>query len=99
MSDVTTNPPDVFPLTDEEGNLYPPIRQAATLAKYSRSPESARVLVQQTPELKAEAFQKRVIVTWGHSSVAELATIPVCFEGVSIVASKVLEAWPRPGCS
>jgi thymidylate synthase ThyX len=95
---VTTRP-DVFPLTDEEGRLYPPVRQAATLAKYSRSPESARVLVQQTPELKAEKFQQKVIVNWGHDSVAELATIPVCFEGVSIVASKVLESLPRPGCS
>ena len=90
---------DVFPLLDEDGKLYSPIRQAATLAKYSRSPESARVLVEKTPELKAEKFQERVIVNWGHDSVAELATIPVCFEGVSIVASKVLEAWPRPGCS
>ena len=90
---------DIFPLVDENGNLYPPIRQAATLAKYSRSPESARTLIEQTPELAAKKFQERVIVNWGHNSVAELATIPVCFEGVSIVASKVLEAWPRPGCS
>jgi hypothetical protein len=68
---------DIFPLVDENGQLYSPVRQAAVLAKYSRSPESARVLIHQTPELAAEKFQERVIVTWGHSSVAELATIPV----------------------
>lgn len=90
---------DIFPLVDENGQLYHPVRQAAALAKYSRSPESARVLIHQTPELAAEKFQERVIVNWGHDSVAELATLPVCFEGVSIVASKVLEAMARPGCS
>lgn len=90
---------DIFPLLDEEGRMYPPVRQAAVGAKYSRSPESARVIVQQTPELKAEKFQKQVIVNWGHNSIGELATIPVCFEGVSVIASKQLEALPRPGCS
>lgn len=89
----------VFPLTDSSGQLYSPTRQAATLAKYSRSHESARALIEKTPELNATAFQQKVLVDYGHSSVAELATIPVCFEGVSIIASKMLEAWPRPGCS
>ena len=36
---------------------------------------------------------------WSGNSVSELCTIPVAFEGVSIVASKILESWDRPGVS
>lgn len=89
----------VFPLLDSDQNLFPPTQQAAILAKYSRSPDTVETLIAGTPEFKSDAFQERVVVNYGHSSVAELATIPVCFEGVSIVASKVLESLPRPGCS
>lgn len=89
----------IFPLLDENGRLFPPIQQASALAQYSRSPKSATQLIQETSESKAESFQKKWIVDFGHSSVAELATIPCCFEGVSIVASKVLESMPRPGCA
>jgi thymidylate synthase ThyX len=88
---------DIFTLTDDEGQLFPPVRQAATFAKYSRSPNSARELAQQTTELAAEKFQQKWIVDFGHNAIAELATIPVAFEGVSIVASKAIEAWERPG--
>lgn len=90
---------DIFTLTDENGNLLHPIRQAATFAKYSRSPESARELVKKTDELSGEKFQEKWIVKFGHNSIAELATLPIAFEDVSIVASKEVEAWQRPGVS
>lgn len=90
---------DIFPLLNDEGAPLSPIRQASVFAKYSRSPESARTLAQKTDETNAEAFQQKVIVDFGHNSVAELATIPVAFEGVSIIASKAIEAWQRPGVS
>ena len=90
---------DIFVLTDEDGNLLHPVRQAATFAKYSRSPESARELVKRTDELSGAKFQEKWIVGFGHNSIAELAALPVAFEGVSIVASKTIEAWQRPGVS
>jgi thymidylate synthase ThyX len=88
---------DIFTLTTENGQLFHPVRQAATFAKYSRSPESARELVMTTDELSGAKFQQKWIVKFGHNAIAELATIPVAFEGVSIVASKAIEAWQRPG--
>ena len=90
---------DIFVLTDNNGNLLPPLQQASVLAKYSRSPDSARTLLEQIDESKAESFQEKWIVGFGHSSIAELCSIPVCFEGVSIIASKVIERLQRPGVS
>lgn len=88
---------DIFTLTDEDGRLFSPVRQASIFAKYSRSPESARALIQKTDETSAEKFQQKWIVNFGHNSIAELATIPVAFEDVSIIASKCIEKWQRPG--
>jgi thymidylate synthase ThyX len=88
---------DIFTLTDEDGRLFSPVRQASIFAKYSRSPESARALIKKTDETAAEKFQQKWIVDFGHNSIAELATIPVAFEGVSIIASKCIEKWQRPG--
>jgi thymidylate synthase ThyX len=96
MSDKKT---EVFCLTDAEGRLLPPAVQATILAKYSRSPLSARVLIDQLTPEEADKFQKKYVIEFNHSSVAELAVIPLCFEGVSIVASKFLESFQRPGYS
>jgi len=90
---------DVFCITDQEGRLLPPAVQATVLAKYSRSPLSARDLVKDLTETAAENFQEKWVVGYGHNSVAELANVPFCFEGVSILASKFVEAWQRPGYS
>lgn len=88
---------DIFTLTNEQGQLFSPVRQASIFAKYSRSPESARELVKKTDETAADKFQQKWIVDFGHSAIAELATLPVAFEGVSIIASKAIEKWQRPG--
>lgn len=90
---------EIFCLTDEHGRLLPPAIQATVLAKYSRSPLSAKELLKEVNQAKAEKFQEKYFVKWGHNSVAELATIPVCFEGISIIASKFIESWQRPGYS
>lgn len=90
---------DVFCMTDQEGRLLPPAVQATVLAKYSRSPLSARELVRDLTEAQADKFQEKWVVGFGHNSVAELAVIPVCFEGVSIIASKFIEGWQRAGYS
>jgi thymidylate synthase ThyX len=88
---------DIFTLTNEDGQLFSPTRQASIFAKYSRSPESARELVKKTDETAADKFQQKWIVDFGHNAIAELATLPVAFEGVSIIASKAIEKWQRPG--
>lgn len=90
---------EVFCLTDENGRILPPAVQATVLARYSRSPLSAKELLKEVNEARANDFQERVFINWGHNSVAELATIPICFEGISIVASKFIESWQRPGYS
>jgi thymidylate synthase ThyX len=40
---------------------------------------------------KAKSFLDKWVVGWGHSSVAEGAIIGICLEGVSILATKVIE--------
>ncbi|KKK56225.1 hypothetical protein LCGC14_3066670, partial [marine sediment metagenome] len=90
---------DIFCLTDQDGRLFNPAVQATVLAKYSRSPDSARRIVSELNEEDADRFQEKWVVQFGHNSVAELAVIPVCFEGISIVASKFIESWQRPGYS
>jgi len=60
---------------------------------------SARDIVKNLTEEEADKFQGKYVIEYNHSSVAELAAIPVCFEGVSIVASKFLESFQRMGYS
>ncbi len=90
---------DVFCLTDSEGRLLNPAVQATVLAKYSRSPLSAREILASLTAEEADKFQGKWVIDYNHSSVAELAAIPICFEGVSIVASKFLESFQRAGYS
>ena len=90
---------DIFCLTGPDGKLLPPAVQATVLAKYSRSPLSAREIVSGLSSEDADKFQEKWVVGFGHSSVAELASVPICFENVSIIASKFLESFQRPGYS
>lgn len=90
---------DVFCLVDSQGKPLAPAVQATVLAKYSRSPESARTIVASLSAEEADKFQDKWVVSYGHNSVAELAALPVCLEGISIVASKFIESWQRPGYS
>jgi len=92
-------PADVFVLTQNDGALFPPSVQATVLAKYSRSPLSAREIVKSLTAEEAEKFHDKYTISYGHSSVAELAVIPLCFENVSMVATKFIEQFQRPGYS
>jgi len=90
---------DVFCLTNSEGNLLPPAVQATVLAKYSRSPQSAREILAKLTAEDADKFQEKWVGQYGHNSVAELSNVPICFEGISIMASKLIESWQRGGYS
>lgn len=94
-----TTKADVFCLVGPDGRPLPPAVQATVLAKYSRSPLRARELLAELTEEEADKFQDKWVVGYGHNSVAELAGVPVCMEGISIVASKVVESLPRGGYS
>jgi thymidylate synthase ThyX len=90
---------DVFCLLDEDGRILPPAVQATVLAKYSRSPLSARDLLHNLKDDEADKFQEKWVVEYGHNSVNELAVIPICMENISIIASKFVESFPRGGYS
>lgn len=90
---------DVFCLTDADGRFLPPATQGTVLAKYSRSPLSARDVLSTLTKEEASKFQDKWLVTYSHSSVGELSYLPVCYEGVSIVASKFIEGYQRMGYS
>lgn len=92
-------PAEVFCLVGKNGELLSPASQATILAKYSRSPLSAKTLIDQITEDEADKFQEKWVVNFGHNSVAELASLPICFEGISIIASKYIESWQRGGYS
>ncbi len=95
MDPPTETKSEVFCLTNKDGSILSPSVQATVLAKYSRSPLSAKEIVSNLTEEEADKFQDKWFVTYGHSSVAELASIPICFENVSIIASKFIESYQR----
>lgn len=86
---------DVFCLTDSNGSLLDPSIQATVLAKYSRSPFSAKEILRDMTSDEADKFNDKWVIGYGHSSVAELAVVPICMEGISIIASKVVETVQR----
>jgi len=90
---------DIYVLKSKDGNLLPPSIQATTLAKYSRSSLSAKDIINTLTNEEANKFHSKWTISYGHSSVAELAVIPICFEGISIIASKFIEKYQRAGYS
>ena len=90
---------EIYCLKNGNGEFLRPSLQATVLAKYSRSPESAKTVVSKLTDEEADKFHSKWTISYGHSSVAELATLPICFEGVSMVASKFIEKYQRAGYS
>lgn len=90
---------EIFCLTNGEGGLLSPALQATVLAKYSRSALSAKDILSSLTEEEADKFQDKWVIQFGHSSVAELSSVPICFEGISMVASKIVESFPRAAYS
>lgn len=87
--------PSIFCLTGQDGKLLEPAVQATVLAKYSRSPLSAKEILSSMTLDEADKFNDKWVIGYGHSSVAELASVPICIEGLSIIASKVIETVQR----
>jgi len=68
---------------------------ATIMAKCARSPEPFDEIAKTVTTEGAAQFHEKYVVNYGHASVAEIAVPNFCFEGVSILASKILESMPR----
>ncbi len=64
---------------------------AVAFAKCSRSPESFADIAAELTDQKSADFHEKWVVGYGHSSVAEHATLHLAIENVSILATKVIE--------
>jgi len=64
---------------------------AVAFAKCSRSPESFKTIADELTDEKSADFHEKWVVGYGHSSVAEHATLHLAIENVSILATKVIE--------
>lgn len=64
---------------------------AVAFAKCSRSPESFREIAEELNERKSSEFHEKWVIGYGHSSVAEHASLHIAVENISILASKILE--------
>jgi len=64
---------------------------AVAFAKCSRSAESFKDIAYELTDEKSADFHEKWVVGYGHSSVAEHATLHLAIENVSILATKVLE--------
>ncbi len=64
---------------------------AVAFAKCSRSPDSFRKIAQELTDEKSADFHEKWVVGYGHSSVAEHATLHFAMENVSILATKIIE--------
>jgi thymidylate synthase ThyX len=72
-------------------NGIPPEVIAVAFAKCSRSPEPFDQIARELNDDKTRQFHEKWIVGYGHSSVAEHAVLSIAIEGVSILATKVIE--------
>src|ERR1035437_374987 len=68
-----------------------PEEVAVAMAKTSRSPLSFRENAGEISAEKAAKFHDKYVMAYNHASVAELATVDVCLEGISMLAAKALE--------
>lgn len=64
---------------------------AVAFAKCSRSPDSFKKIACELTDEKSADFHEKWVVGYGHSSVAEHATLHLAIENVSILATKVIE--------
>ncbi|KKR48635.1 MAG: Thymidylate synthase complementing protein ThyX family protein [Candidatus Magasanikbacteria bacterium GW2011_GWC2_40_17] len=64
---------------------------AVAFAKCSRSPESFADIAAELTDAKSADFHEKWVVGYGHSSVAEHATLHMAIENVSILATKAIE--------
>ena len=65
---------------------------AVTFAKTSRSPLSFKEIAEELSDEKSSEFHEKWVVGYGHSSVAEHATLHIAVENISRLAVETLES-------
>jgi thymidylate synthase ThyX len=72
----------------------PPEKCAYALARYSRSPDSIRESLAWVREHDSRRFLEHFYFQYGHSSIADLGHLALCFEGISELAAIEIEDEP-----
>ncbi len=72
----------------------PPEKCAYALARYSRSPDSIRESLAWVRAHDSRKFLEHFYFQYGHSSIADLGHLVMCFEGISELAAIELEDEP-----
>src|SRR5579872_7005602 len=69
----------------------PPEKCAYALARYSRSPDSIRDSIEWVRTHDSAKFLESFYFQYGHSSIADLGHVVLCFEGISELAATEIE--------
>ncbi len=69
----------------------PPEKIAYALARYSRSPDSIRDSIEWVRSHDSAKFLESFYFQYGHSSIADLGHVTVCFEGISELAATEIQ--------
>src|SRR5512141_863788 len=69
----------------------PPEKCAYALARYSRSPDSIGQSIDWVRTHDSAKFLQHFYFQYGHSSIADLGHVALCFEGISEVAAIEVE--------
>ncbi len=72
----------------------PPEKCAYALARYSRSPDSIRESIEWVRSRDSARFFEHFYFQYGHSSIADLGHLVMCFEGISELAAVEIEDEP-----
>ncbi len=63
-------------------------------AKYSRSPRSAKIHLEEVAKVGPEKFMASYYVGYGHKSIGDCGTTTICVENVSMLVAKAIQDWP-----
>ena len=63
-------------------------------AKYSRSPRSAKIHLEEVAKVGPEKFMASYYVGYGHKSIGDCGTTTICAENVSMLVAKAIQDWP-----
>lgn len=85
-----------MPLESQDRDIFAivglsPEVQAVAFAKYSRSQESVKTVIDDLTDEKSAEFHEKWVIGYGDASVADMAMIAIALENVSMVATKAVE--------
>ena len=85
-----------MPLESQERDIFAivglsPEVQAVAFAKYSRSQESVKTVIDDLTDEKSAEFHEKWVIGYGDASVADMAMIAIALENISMIASKAVE--------